>query len=277
MRAAGKLRRGTLVKAAAVVVLAAVLLAGPAVPGARGGEGGPRLLEAIPRGGALGRDAAVALCFDRPMDLESLAAAVAFEPEVEFEVSGESACLVTPVNLLEGGREYAFRLEPGVARDLRGRRCEDGASFSFTTRDDAMTLEVPALSFMGEVLEGNDPDWVAALLGFGVGQYPGAGRPGRGNLVLMAHASGQIGFPFNRLVELQEGDVLILRYGGRSFTYAWDDGRVVAETEVSILDPSPNPRLTIFICCGPDGRPSPTFHPPYRYVMGAALAATQPK
>ena len=42
--------------------------------------------------------------------------------------------------------------------------------------------------------------------------------------------------------------------------------------EFWILDPTPSPILTLFICCAEDGNPSPTFHPPYRYVVRATLS-----
>ena len=236
-------------------------------------EEGPRLRSFLPvQGGLAGRDAAVALSFDRPMATESLEEAVSFNPPLDFQVSGESECLVVPVTLLEGGMTYTFRLEPGRATDLQGRPFEQGLELVFSTRDDVMVIEVPALSFYGEVVEGSSPQGVATLTGFGVGHYSGAGRPGSGNFVLMAHSSGQIDFPFNALNRIQEGDLFIIEYGGRRYQYALAEGRVIQDTELWILDPTPSPVMTLFICCAEDGNPSPTFHPPYRYVVRATLS-----
>jgi sortase (surface protein transpeptidase) len=240
-------------------------------------EEGPRLLAVLPAQGELaGRDAVVAMSFDRPMDTESLKSACRFEPPVDFRVSGESECLMVPVSLLEGGREYFFYLEPGIASDMQGRTCKEGMVLAFSTRDDHMVMEVPAMSFYGEVVEGATPEGVAALTGFGVGHYPGAGRPGSGNFVLMAHSSGQIDFPFNALNGLREGDEFMIEYGGRSYAYLLEDGLVIRDDELWILDPTPFAVMTIFICCAEDGKPSPTFHPPYRYVVRADLAGTGP-
>jgi len=240
---------------------------------AAAGEEGPRLLAFLPaQGGQVGRDAVVALSFDRPMDTESLEEAASFNPPVDFQVSGESECLIVPVSLLEGGMGYTFRLEPGSATDLQGRPYAQGLELAFSTRDDGMVMEVPSLSFHGEVVEGSSPQSVATLTGFGVGHYPGAGRPGSGNFVLMAHSSGQVAFPFNALNRMQKGDRFIIDYGGREYQYALEEGLVIHDDEFWILDPTPSPILTLFICCAEDGNPSPTFHPPYRYIVRATLS-----
>jgi hypothetical protein len=244
---------------------------------ASGGGNGPILMGVSPGGGGiLGRDATIALSFDRPMDLRSLSQAVYFEPEVSFGVSGESECLIVPVNLLAPNSQYTFRLRPGMAEDLRGRTCDEEVELTFSTRNDGVTMEIPAFSYQGEVIEGKDPQGVASVIGFGVGHYPGTGRPGRSNYVVMAHASGQVDFPFNLLFDLGEGDEICLNYGGRDYVYRWNEGLVVSDTEVWIVDPTACPILTIFVCCAENGRPSPTFHPPYRYTVRASLEGVSP-
>lgn len=239
---------------------------------------GPRLMRAMPvfEGGVLGRDTTISLSFDRPMDTESLAEAVYFEPPVDFDVSGEAECLVVPVNLLEPAREYTFRLKAGSAEDLEGRRFEGEVEVTFTTRGDRMTIDIPAFSYRGGILEGEDPQGVASVIGNGVGHYPGTGRPGRGNFVIMAHASGQIDFPFNHLFDLEEGDRMTVIYGGRDYVYSWSEGRVVQDTEVWIVDPTAHAMITTFVCCAADGQLSPVFHPPYRYVVSADLVWATP-
>jgi LPXTG-site transpeptidase (sortase) family protein len=249
----------------------------PVVPHAPAAAGAPRLLRFSPAGGeGLGRDTAVVLSFDRPMDLESVARAARFEPPVSFAVSGESECIIVPDTLLRPGAAYVFRLQPGVAEDRAGRELGEEMEISFTTRSDGVTIEISAFSFAGEVMEGRDPQGVASVIGNGVGHYPGAGRPGRSNYVVMAHASGRVYFPFNRLFQLQTGDTIRLTYGGRDFLYGVRENRVVRDTEVWIVDPTAHPVVTAFVCCAEDGRPSPTFHPPFRYVVRASLAGAVP-
>ncbi len=227
-------------------------------------------------GGELGRDTVVVLSFDRPMDLESVAMAASFEPPVAFSVSGESECLIVPESLLDPGAEYVFRLRPWMAEDLAGRVFAGEVAISFSTRRDRVAVEIPAFSFSGDIIEGRDPQGVANAIGRGVGHYPGAGRPGRGNYVIMAHASGQVYFPFNRLFDLQEGDTIKLSYGGREYRYRLSENRVVSDREVWIVDPTPYPVLAAFVCCAEDGRPSPTFHPSFRYVVRAPLDGASP-
>ncbi len=263
----------------ALVICIAVTLLFTAAPLAASEDGeGPRLMGYMPvaNGEELGRDTTVSLSFDRPMDLESLAAAVYFEPPVEFAVSGEAECLVVPVNLLEPAQEYTFRLRAGSAEDLSGGICAEEVAITFRTRDDAMDIEIPAFPYRGKIREGKDPQGIVSLLGNGVGHYAGTGRPGRGNFVIMAHASGQVDFTFNKLFALGEGDRMVITYGGRDYVYGWSQGIVVADTEVWILDATAHAMVTTFVCCDESGQPSPTFHPPYRYVVRTRLLSATP-
>ena len=266
------------------VALAACLLAlaispCPAAAGeTREGANGPRLLRASPDGGEeQGRDAAILLSFDRPMQLESLARAASFDPPLPFTVSGEAECLFLPDNLLSPGIAYTFRLAPGVARDLAGAAFDGEVELAFITRGDGVTVEVPGFSFRGEVIEGHDPQGVAGVISSWVGHYPGTGRPGAGNYVIMAHASGRVEFPFNAIFDLGAGETFTLSYGGRDYLYSLRESRVVEQSEMWILDPTAHPSLTVFVCSGADGRPSPTFRPPYRLMVRAVLIEARPR
>jgi len=262
---------------AGVIICLLLMTLIPAAARAEAEPDGPRLMRVSPSQPQLaGRDITIALSFDRPMELSSISEAASFDPPVAFAVSGEAECLIVPSDLLEGGREYSFRLEAGRVRDRSGNKFAEGLELRFTTRNEAMCFAVPGIGFDGDVLEGKDAQAVASVLGFGVGKYPGTGRPGAGNLVLMAHASGQIYFPFNRLQELKAEDELRVRYGGQTFVYKLGETMVVAESAIWILDPQGYAMLTIFVCCAADGKPSPTFHPPYRYVVRAALTGVNP-
>jgi LPXTG-site transpeptidase (sortase) family protein len=260
-----------------LILIIAALAMGAAQPEAPDDAESPRLLGVNPANdGMVGRDATISLSFDRPMDLESLEEAAYFEPPVDFAVSGEEECLVVPVNLLAPSTTYTFRLRQGIARDLEGRPFEGAIEMVMSTRGDGMTIEIPAFSFSGVIVEGSDPQGVANVIGFGVGHYPGTGRPGRDNFVIMAHASGLVDFPFNHLFDLHEGDEIRISYGGRLYIYRWREGMVVNENELSIIEPTSYPVLKAFVCCAESGKPSPTFHPSYRYVVSASLDSTQP-
>ena len=265
----------------AVAVAAACLLALPLTAAAAesqpGGAGGPCLLRVSPGGGEdLGRDTAVLLSFDRPMERKSLEEAACFEPPLPFTVSGEAECLFVPDNLLSPNASYTFRLRPDTAADLAGTAFAEEVAVTFSTRGDGVTVEVPSFPFRGEIIEGSDPQGIAGIISSGVGHYPGTGRPDGGNYVIMAHASGRVDFPFNALFDLGAGGVIKLAYGGREYVYRVRERGVVEDTEMRILDPTPYPSLTVFVCSSAEGRPSPTFHPPYRFVVRAALVEAIP-
>lgn len=262
---------------AAVILLLWALIPQPAYGITHSRACGPRLMRALPgNSGLMGRDVCIALSFDRPMDLASISQAASFQPPLTFTVSGEAECLIVPSNLLEGGHEYTFRLDPGRAQDCNGNVFEGEVELDFVTRSDGMAIEVPRMGYSGAIVEGKDPEGVASVLGFGVGHYPGTGRPGGGNLVLMAHASGQIDFPFNHLQDLQASDEIRVRYGGMAYLYRLDETMVVPDNAMWILGPEGHPMLTMFVCCAADGKASPAFHPPYRYVVRAILIGAMP-
>jgi sortase (surface protein transpeptidase) len=222
----------------------------------------------------VGRDAVVQLRFNIAMDTASLAAASSFQPAVPFDVKVRDDGLTefVPQYLLARGAVYSFSLQAGAARSEDEQVLDAGVSVAFSTRDDGLTLTVPRLGYVDPVIERATADEVTAALGNGVGRFPDTGRTGGGNVVLFAHVSGRINFPYNRIFELQPGDTMILTYGGKDWVYAMDKGFVVHQTEMWILDPTPEAMITLFVCSTAEGAPSPTFHPPYRYVVRALLS-----
>jgi len=264
---------------ATVIVIAALVAAGcerqpAAIREALAPVPAPKLMSFSPASGTVaGRDVSVILNFDVTMDSSSLERAAVFEPNLSFKViiSGTQAEF-QPTCLLDASSNYRFTLSPNMALNADGALLERGMSVSFSTLADPVTLTVPKFGYENTVIEGPTADAVTAALGNGVGHFPGLGRPGAGNFVLFAHTSGQIDFPYNRLFDLQTGDEMILTYGGRSWTYVMKKGFVVNQDELWILDQTSQPTITFFVCSAPEGKPSPTFHPPYRYVVRAELA-----
>ena len=234
----------------------------------------PHLISFSPAEGNLaGRDVSVILNFDVAMDSASLQRAAAFDPAVSFKViTTGTQTEFEPTSLLDGSSAFRFTLAPNVALSADSALLEQGMSVGFRTLADPVVLTVPKFGYENEVIEVANADAVTAVLGNGVGHFPGLGRPGDGNFVLFAHASGQIDFPYNRLFDLLPGDQIILTYGGKSWTYIMQKGFVVNEDELWILDQTLQPAITFFVCSAPEGKPSPTFHPPYRYVVRAELA-----
>ncbi len=237
----------------------------------------PELVAAAPaEGSTVQRDASVTLDFNVEMDRDSLQRAATFTPEAGFDVivTGSRAEL-RPKSLLAEGTNYRCSLQPGTVLSRAGAVLEKGFNVAFTTTaGDPVTLTIDRLGLADNIMEGTNADTITAAMGNGVGHFPGLGRPGGGNFVIFAHASGQVSFPYNRLFELDPGDLMLLTYGGRTWTYRMAKGFVVYQDELWILDQSDSPIITFFVCSSPEGAPSPTFHPLYRYVVRADLVTS---
>ena len=81
-----------------------------------------------------------------------------------------------------------------------------------------------------------------------VGQHIGTADPGQtGNLVLSGH-NDIYGEVFKRLDELQPGDEIQIHSTTQIFTYVVTGTRIVPPTEVSVMDPTQHPSLTLISC-----------------------------
>jgi sortase A len=82
----------------------------------------------------------------------------------------------------------------------------------------------------------------------GVGQHIGSANPGEpGNLVLSAH-NDIFGELFRHLDRLRPGHPIKVSTSGREFTYIVTGIRVVQPTEVSVLEPTEKPTITLISC-----------------------------
>lgn len=82
----------------------------------------------------------------------------------------------------------------------------------------------------------------------GVGQFIGSANPGQaGNLVLSAH-NDIFGELFRDLDKLQPGDEVIVSTASQEYTYRITGWRIVEPTEVSVLEPTPKPTITLISC-----------------------------
>jgi sortase A len=111
--------------------------------------------------------------------------------------------------------------------------------------EQAIQIVVPAIGVDAPIVMGDG--W--EQLKQGVGQHIGSADPGKnGNLVLSAHNDifGQI---FRDLDQLQAGDEIIIYTNVRAYTYVIDkQPDVVEPTFVQVLDPSPDPTVTLISC-----------------------------
>lgn len=147
--------------------------------------------------------------------------------------------------------EKAFHEESSGLRESWARSADDdtpatgGAAEGEVTPvvipgDAIALLRIPALGPEYEVpiLSGTD----LSILDRGVGHYPSTADPGVvGNFAVAGHRVTH-GEPFKRLLELDEGDEVIVETRDKIFTYVMDGSPrnlTVNDTETWVLDPNP--------------------------------------
>lgn len=126
-------------------------------------------------------------------------------------------------------------------------------------------LRVTAIKLEVPVLNGTDE----LTLNRGAGWINGTSRPGeRGNIAIAGHRDGF----FRGLKDLKLGDAIDLVTRNRTETYSVDQMRVVSPDDVSVLQPTSNPSLTLVTCY--------PFHfvgsAPLRYIVHASRVRSQP-
>jgi sortase A len=108
----------------------------------------------------------------------------------------------------------------------------------------AVRLRIPVLGVDAPIVQGDG--W--EQLKRGVGQRIGTANPGTdGNLVLSAH-DDIYGELFRHLDRLATGDEIIVETLSREYVYRVVSTRVVPPTEVSVMDPTQEPVVTLISC-----------------------------
>lgn len=102
-------------------------------------------------------------------------------------------------------------------------------------------IEIPRLGLSAIVREGVDD----RTLSRAVGHVPETALPGgAGNIALAGHRDTF----FRPLRQIRTGDRIRISTPDGDFSYVVRDTRVVAPTEMSVLDPTPEPTLTLITC-----------------------------
>ena len=102
-------------------------------------------------------------------------------------------------------------------------------------------LHVPKIQLEVPVLDGTDD----LTLNRGVGRIAGTARAGAsGNLGIAGHRDGF----FRGLKDVQLGDTVELELADRTETFVVDDLRVVTPNDISVLQPTFTPSLTLVTC-----------------------------
>ncbi|GIP23742.1 class D sortase [Paenibacillus sp. J22TS3] len=84
-----------------------------------------------------------------------------------------------------------------------------------------------------------------------------------GNAAIAAHRAHKAGRLFNRLNEVSKGDKIVIKSGGKVFTYTVYKKWIVLPTEVSVLDPVGQEKLLTLITC------DPLINPTHRLIVQA--------
>ena len=122
-------------------------------------------------------------------------------------------------------------------------------------------LEIPRLGVERAVVEGvGVPD-----LKKGPGHYPGTAAPGQpGNVGIAGHRT-TYGAPFNRIDELGPNDPIYVVTRQGQFRYEVIEKKIVSPKDVSVLDATPDNRLTLTTC-------TPKYSAAQRLIVVARLA-----
>jgi sortase A len=123
-------------------------------------------------------------------------------------------------------------------------------------------LRIPRLELEVPVYEGTTD----AVLDLAAGRIEGTALPGTpGNIGIAAHRDGF----FRVLKDVKEGDALVLETPGATEQYRVEWIRITTPQDVSVIDPTPHPAVTLVGCF-------PFYHrgkAPQRFIVRAVPAA----
>ncbi|HEX7975231.1 MAG TPA: class D sortase [Anaerolineales bacterium] len=110
--------------------------------------------------------------------------------------------------------------------------------------EQAVRLQIPAIGVNQQVVQGDS--W--EQLKKGIGQHAGTANPGeKGNVVLSGH-NDVFGEFFRYLDQLKPGDVVTLYTNQRSYTYVVVDTQIVEPSQVSVMDSTSQPTVSLISC-----------------------------
>lgn len=122
------------------------------------------------------------------------------------------------------------------------------------------TIDIPAIGANFVVVQGTN----TADLELGPGHYENTPLPGQpGNAAIAGHRTTYL-HPFYNLNELNPGDPIYITTTQGNFKYEVTAVTVVVPTDVSVLDPTPVPTLTLTTC-------NPRYSASQRLVVQATL------
>jgi LPXTG-site transpeptidase (sortase) family protein len=152
---------------------------------------------------------------------------------------------------------------PGEDPEQGGARLRPSTSRSVGRGEWVARLEAPAVGLAATVLEGSDEGTLARA----AGHIETTAMPGEaGNIGIAGHRDTT----FRPVRSLKMGDTLALTTADHRFEYRISKTMIVEPEDVYVLDPTPQPTLTL-VTCYPF-----TFigHAPQRFIVRAELVAS---
>lgn len=126
-------------------------------------------------------------------------------------------------------------------------------------------LIIPKISLEEAIREGS----TKSVLSSALGHMEGTALPGEeGNCCIAGHRNYTFGKYFNRLNEMEIGDLIEIETYDAHYTYEVYDIFVVEPTQLSVLDEIEGNNLTLITC-------TPIFVGSHRLIIRAALVETQ--
>lgn len=124
-------------------------------------------------------------------------------------------------------------------------------------------IKIPKIGVDAVVVEGVEVEDLKK----GPGHYPDTALPGQlGNMVISGHRT-TYGAPFYRLDELKVGDEITIFDAKGPYVYKVSESKVVLPTEIGVIAPSSDARLTLTTC-------EPKFSAAKRLIIVAQLVGT---
>ena len=151
---------------------------------------------------------------------------------------------VASASALDAFREVqraALSLTPDQSTWSAQRKTDYRESLAETFGAPPGVLEIPSLKLTVPIFDGTSE----LVLNRGIGWIEGTAMPGEnGNVGLAGHRDGY----FRGLKDLRLGDTIEVESVGRRLRYRVTELKVVEPTDVSVLDPTDEPSVTLVTC-----------------------------
>ena len=141
-------------------------------------------------------------------------------------------------------RQLAAPATPGPATQAETTSPPPAEPVQLVEGQAAGVIAIPKIGLDQALIEGVGVDELKEA----VGHYPDTKMPGqKGNAALAGHRT-TYGAPFNRLDDLMAGDPITVTTRAGTFRYEVMEKKIVTPDEVSVLDNTPDNRLTLTTC-----------------------------